>query len=47
MSENKGQKRKSGKAPQFNFYWIYAIIFILLISINLFSWTPSAKDTSY
>jgi len=47
MSENKSQKKRPGKAPQFNFYWIYAIIFILLISINLFNWTPSAKDTSY
>lgn len=38
--------KKKGKSPQFNFYWIYAIIFILLISINLFNWTPSAKESN-
>lgn len=36
---------KKPKRP-FNFYWIYAIIGLVLISINLFSWGPSlAKIT--
>jgi ATP-dependent metalloprotease FtsH len=48
MADNKNpnpnnRKKPAGKAPQFNFYWIYAIIFILLIAINLFNWTPSAN----
>src|SRR5688572_20122962 len=50
MSENKqGSKRPDGfqgrnkGAPGgggggFNFYWIYAILGVLLISINLFNW---------
>jgi len=36
----------SNKKSPFNFYWIYAIIGLALISINLFSWGPSlAKIT--
>lgn len=34
-----------GKRP-FNFYWIYAIIGLILISVNLFSWGPSLKPIS-
>ena len=40
---NKQQKKTTdskgkGKKPAFNFYWIYAIIAVILISINLFNW---------
>ncbi len=45
---NPGPKRGSGtknKKP-FNFYWIYAIIGLILISVNLFSWGPSLKPIS-
>ena len=39
---NKQQKKTTnskgkGKKPAFNFYWIYAIIAVILISINLFN----------
>ena len=32
------KKNTNGKKQKFNFYWIYAIIAVILISINLFSW---------
>ena len=36
--EEKGKKnRKKTKLPKFNFYWIYGIVAIILISINLFN----------
>tara|TARA_Y100000589_G_scaffold331001_1_gene382579 strand:+ start:9872 stop:11878 length:2007 start_codon:yes stop_codon:yes gene_type:complete len=36
--EEKGKKRKKKtKLPKFNFYWIYGIVAIILISINLFN----------
>lgn len=41
----------SGKPPQnkrpFNFYWIYAIIGIIIISLNLFTWGPGTSRLSY
>lgn len=41
----------SGKKPQnkrpFNFYWIYAIIGVIIISLNLFTWSPSTSRLSY
>ncbi len=41
----------SGKKPQnkrpFNFYWIYAIIGVIIISLNLFTWGPGTSAISY
>ena len=40
MLNNKNSKRKGkGKTniPKFNFYWIYGIVFVILISINFFN----------
>ncbi|MFZ5554178.1 MAG: ATP-dependent zinc metalloprotease FtsH [Bacteroidota bacterium] len=56
MSENKANKpqpqpqRKptpGNNRPGFNFYWIYALIGIILISLNLFSWNNSTFDTNF
>ena len=33
-----------GKKPAFNFYWIYAIIAVILISINLFNWDGGIRE---
>lgn len=38
-----GGGSKKPKRP-FNFYWIYAIIGVILISINLFNWSSSLVD---
>lgn len=46
---NQGPRPGGGGPPRkrpFNFYWIYAIIGLILISINLFSWGPSLKSIS-
>jgi cell division protease FtsH len=37
MSENKKKKKIKGKLPKFNFYWVYGIVAVILISINLFN----------
>jgi ATP-dependent metalloprotease FtsH len=44
-SNNKGGKKnpKGG----FNFYWIYAIIAVILISLNLFNWNSGLTKISY
>lgn len=52
MSENKqGQKKPDGFSNRgrsggggFNFYWIYAILGVLLISINLFNWQSGMNE---
>ena len=31
------KKKIKGKLPKFNFYWIYGIVAVILISINLFN----------
>jgi len=44
---NKQSKKTSdskGKKPAFNFYWIYAIIAVILISINLFNWDGGVRE---
>ncbi len=48
MAENTPNPKNNKKSnkPQFNFYWIYAIIGILLISLNLFSWNNSTQNAS-
>ena len=58
MSENKDQKTKrkpTGGSPKgspnskkpFNFYWIYAIIGVLLIGFNLLNFNSSLKKTDW
>ena len=37
MEEKRKKSRKKTKLPKFNFYWIYGIVAIILISINLFN----------
>ena len=31
------KKKIKGNLPKFNFYWIYGIVAVILISINLFN----------
>jgi ATP-dependent metalloprotease FtsH len=38
--------KPQGKRP-FNFYWIYAIIGVIIISLNLFTWSPSSNRITY
>lgn len=40
------QKNSPGNKPKFNAYWFYAIIAVILISLNLFSLTGSTPDVS-
>lgn len=58
MSTNNGmQQTNSGapgnndknprKNPRFNIYWVYAIIGIILISMNFFSFSSSPKEISF
>jgi ATP-dependent metalloprotease FtsH len=51
-TNNKETKKKFTKKPlgpnnSFNFYWLYAVIAVILISLNLFEWTPSLSPTTY
>lgn len=53
MSDNKNQGRPEGypggnrgRGGGFNFYWIYAILGVLLISINLFNWQGGMTEIS-
>ena len=54
-TENKNQfekvksRFKKPKKPNnsFNFYWIYAVIAVLLISAQLFSWGSGARETNW
>lgn len=38
--------KPQGKRP-FNFYWIYAIIGVVIISLNLFTWSSSSNRITY
>jgi len=40
------QNNSNGDKPKFNYYWFYAIIAIILISLNLFNMTSSTKEIS-
>lgn len=40
------QKNSPGNKPKFNAYWFYAIIAVILISLNLFSLAGSTPDVS-
>ena len=45
-NKNKGNNKK----PKINFYWIYAVIVVLVIIIQLFSWpagTLSCSETEF
>ena len=39
-----GNKNNNDPKKPFNFYWIYAIIGVILISLNLFQWNGSMTD---
>ena len=38
------QKKPSGNKPKFNYYWFYAIIAVVLISLNLFNMTGTMPE---
>lgn len=46
---NIAKKLANKKLPKssFNFYWVYALIAVALISINLFSWNSGAKEINF
>jgi cell division protease FtsH len=39
---------KSSKSPKFNFnfYWVYALVFFIIIGINMFDWGNHPRETS-
>lgn len=39
-----GNNGPAGPGKPFNFYWIYAIIGLILISLNLFNWSGTTTD---
>ena len=49
MKENKNNKPNNGKQPkkQFNFYWIYVTVGVLLIALNLFNYSSGAKKVTW
>jgi len=40
-------KGKGDKKKPFNFYWIYAVIFIAIVSVNLFSSAGGIEEVSF
>lgn len=38
--------KKGGKKPGFNFYWVYAILFAVIIGLNFLNWGGSATEIS-
>lgn len=44
FSSGNGKREDGGPKRPFNFYWIYAIIGVVLISLNLFNWNGSMSD---
>jgi ATP-dependent metalloprotease FtsH len=42
-SENNGFKPKPGK-PKFSFYWIYAILALLIVGLQFMNWSTPAKN---
>ncbi|CAG5086396.1 ATP-dependent zinc metalloprotease FtsH [Parvicella tangerina] len=52
MANNKPKRpnpmggNKGGKKPSFNFYWIYAVIAVILIAFTLIDWEGSSKKIS-
>ena len=48
LGKKPGQGGSGGNGKKsFNFYWIYAIIGLVLISLNLFPWGNSPKETHW
>jgi cell division protease FtsH len=47
MSENQNNKPQEGKRRPFNFYWIYAIIAVVLIAINLMNIGGGTQEITY
>ncbi len=48
MSDNKNKKKIKGNLPKFNFYWVYGIVAVILISINLSNQVNTGVlDTNY
>ncbi len=43
QSDQENEENNKG-SPKFNFYWIYAIIGVILISLNLFTWNAGSKE---
>ena len=43
---NKKNKGGGSNKPKFNFYWIYAVIVVFVIVIQLFSWPAGALKCS-
>ena len=41
-----GEEKPGKRGPKFSIYWIYAIIAMVLIGAQMFSWDPSAIRTS-
>ncbi|HLP14359.1 MAG TPA: ATP-dependent metallopeptidase FtsH/Yme1/Tma family protein, partial [Flavobacteriales bacterium] len=37
-------RKPQGGGSGFNFYWIYAVLIILLLSVNLFQWSGGTKE---
>ncbi len=46
LSAKKAIKKKLPK-NSFNFYWVYALIAVALISVNLFSWNSGAREINF
>lgn len=52
MADNKMKRpnpmggNKGGKKPSFNFYWIYAVIAVILIAFTLIDWEGNSKKIS-
>lgn len=44
QSKKTTDSKGKGNKPAFNFYWIYAIIAVILISINLFNWDGGVRE---
>ena len=46
-SPNKGNPKKGAPKKQFNFYWIYGIIGVLLLGLQLFNMGGGEKKTTW
>ncbi|MGB0167220.1 MAG: ATP-dependent zinc metalloprotease FtsH [Luteibaculum sp.] len=44
---NKGKSNGNGPKKPFNFYWIYAVVLVVLISVNLFNMSSGLVSTTY
>jgi cell division protease FtsH len=47
MTENKHTNSRKNPKPQFNFYWIYAAIGIIIITFNLLYMNNTSSETSF